>query len=127
MTPTLIPAIAAAIIAMQPAAPDFDAPPVVSPAYTAQLIRWRAVSLAYNMLPAWHQVVDPEGGVVTDATMGGLEQALRSVADYLGLMRAQANAIEQGAPPPTPSADLNGDGKVDGADLSLLLGQWGER
>jgi hypothetical protein len=25
----------------------------------------------------------------------------------------------------TPSGDLNGDGRIDGADLALLLGAWG--
>jgi len=37
----------------------------------------------------------------------------------------QTGTIEFECRPPEPSADLNGDGLVDGADLAVLFGRWG--
>jgi len=37
----------------------------------------------------------------------------------------QTGTIKFTCTPTPPSADLNGDGLVDGADLAILLGQWG--
>ena len=44
-----------------------------------------------------------------------------------GTVDDPANLIEIEDPPPPCPADLNGDNTVDGADLGLLLGNWGGR
>jgi hypothetical protein len=49
------------------------------------------------------------------------------IALIVGPLGAAAVDGAQAPPPPTQTcpADLNGDGKVDGADLGILLANWG--
>jgi glucose/arabinose dehydrogenase len=68
-----------------------------------------------------------EGGVVNQyATFGEDANGELYIADHGGQIYKIIPASGDGpcAPPPAPG-DLNGDGRVDGADLGLLLAGWG--
>lgn len=63
-----------------------------------------------------------------DVDRGGkVDRALRREPDRIaaGLGRRAVQALANIVAPPTCDADLTGDGKVDGADLGVLLGTWG--
>lgn len=59
-----------------------------------------------------------------DLFNGVVAQTVTSAAAYAGTMRFLALDSSL-IPPPSCTADLNGDGVVNGADLGLLLGAWG--
>jgi len=60
---------------------------------------------------------------VTFTATAGATYLVRLTSSSVG--GTQDGTIKFTCTPTPPSADLNGDGLVDGADLAILLGQWG--
>ena len=56
---------------------------------------------------------------------GNSDEETAQQIDGLLVMHLGDNHISKHAPPSGCSSDLNGDGVIDGADLTLLLGTWG--
>lgn len=95
-----------------------------------QLIR------AVDHIPNWYDfdkrgLTERQAVIETIAKMresiASLEAGLRFADELTGAVVAQP------VPPPAPpvtvirSPDINGDGVVDGADIGLVLGAWGQR
>jgi 1,4-alpha-glucan branching enzyme len=75
---------------------------------------WAGYDAAFGTWPAWDVQADnqPWDGMPFSINI--------SIGPYTGLVYSQGEA-----PPPCAAADLNCDGVVNAADLSLLLGAWG--
>ena len=82
---------------------------------------------AYTVAGAWTNVEVIGGRILAAVTQGMAEDAgFRAAVDLLDRLDPHrvfsTRFLEQLMP---RSADLNGDGVVDGADLGALLSQWG--
>lgn len=93
----------------------------------ANMLR-RQLDLAVDHIPNWYDF-EKRGLTEREAVIETIARMRESILSLeAGL--AFADELTGGPAQPEPpqvirSADLNGDGTVDGADLGLFMGQWG--
>ncbi len=90
--------------------------------------------LSYTLLPATGAAVPEAGVYLVSLQLYSTDPAVHDSPTLLLVMNADADesvladavaAAEASLAPAPCDSDLNADGRVDGADLGLLLGSWG--
>ena len=96
---------------------------------TSAAARFAAIDADFDL--TWHTIdggggASAGGGFELAGTIGQPDAGTMTGGDFIlsgGFMAGVSAAPPE---PPICPADINGDAEVDGADLSLLLGAWGQ-